>query len=289
MESQAMLVSTEGYYKAKDGLQLDAYLNRIRYNGSLAPTLQTLIDLHYHHVLAITFENLFPFLKKHVLLDLDSLQRKIVDGGKGGYCFEQNQLFYQVLVGLGFSVKGLSARVLWNVPPSVTTARAHMLLLVQLPEGAFIADVGFGGLTLPSPLLLQERGEQKTSHESFRIDQEEEEYVLMAKIQNSWKPMYRFTLQEQSKADYEVANWFTSTHPRSPFVNGLMIAKTTTEARYGLRNNELSIHSVSGKTEKHILTSPSQLKTVLQEVFQVNLEDTPEVEAALTALLHPIN
>jgi N-hydroxyarylamine O-acetyltransferase len=213
----------------------------------------------------------------------------MVEEGRGGYCFEQNQLFKQALLVLGFQVKGLAARVLWNVPAGVTTARAHMLLLVHLEDNDYIADVGFGGLTLTTPLRLYELAEQQTTHETFRVLPLDEEYVLQAKVQGTWKPLYRFGLQEQFTADYEVSNWFTSTHPRSPFVNGLMLAKTTADARYALRNYELSIHHVSGKTEKQVLTSPAQLKTVLEEVFQLAVPTSPEFDLALHLIMQPLD
>ncbi|ALJ00967.1 arylamine N-acetyltransferase family protein [Rufibacter tibetensis] len=273
----------------KDGIQLDRYLARIGYSGDLSPTLQTLQNLVYQHVISIPFENFNPLLKQPVLLDIDSLQRKMVEDTRGGYCFEQNTLFSQALQELGFKVKEIAARVLWNVPLGVTTARVHMLLLVTIEDEDYIVDVGFGGLTLTAPLRLQERAGQKTSHETFRNLPVESEFVLQAHIQNDWKPLYRFSLQEQFSADFEVYNWFTSTHPRSPFVTGLMLAKTTPTARFGLRNNELSKHLPSGTTEKQFLTSPEQIKTVIAEVFQLQIPTAPEFDQALHLMLQPLD
>ncbi len=112
---------------------LDAYLDRLGYTGPRTPTLDTLEALHALHPAAIPFENLNPLLRWPVALDVESLQAKMVAGGRGGWCFEQNTLFRHALQSLGFSVTSLGARVIWNTPPdSPIGPRSHMLLLVDL-------------------------------------------------------------------------------------------------------------------------------------------------------------
>src|SRR4051794_39877223 len=98
-------------------LDLDAYLSRIRYAGPRTATLETLEAVHALHPAAIPFENLNPLLGLPVGLDVESLQSKLVTGGRGGWCFEHNTLFRHALEALGFSVTSLGARVLWNAPP----------------------------------------------------------------------------------------------------------------------------------------------------------------------------
>src|SRR5687767_5778051 len=123
-------------------IDLDAYFNRIGYAGPRAPTLEVLREIHARHTESIAFENLNPFMRWPVLLDIPSLERKIVQGGRGGYCFEHNLLLREVLTELGFSVQGLAARVLWNAPNDDTiTARGHMLLRVDSGDQTYIADV----------------------------------------------------------------------------------------------------------------------------------------------------
>ncbi|WP_205503953.1 arylamine N-acetyltransferase family protein [Rufibacter psychrotolerans] len=290
MTTIAPVAPVKTFFKInKEGLNISRYLARIGYTGDTAPTLETLRQLHYLHALTFPFENLNPFLKKPVPLDIETLQRKMVEDARGGYCFEQNQLFSHALQALGYKVKGLAARVLWNVPGGVTTARAHMLLLVEVEGEEYLADVGFGGLSLTAPLRLHDLSEQRTTHETFRLVPLEDEYVLQARIQDTWKPLYRFGLQEQFTADYEVSNWFTSTHPRSPFVTGLLVAKVTPEARYCLRNNELSVHYVHGKSKRQFITTPGQLYTILKEGFDLPVSYTPELDQALRFILQPLN
>ncbi len=139
----------------KARFNLDGYFKRIGYAGSTDVTLETLRSIHLQHAQSIPFENLNPFLRIPVVLDIDSLYQKLVLDRRGGYCFEHNLLLAEVLKTLGYRVKGLGARVLWNIPEGVVTARGHMLLLVEIDHDHFIADVGFGGMTLTSPLAVE--------------------------------------------------------------------------------------------------------------------------------------
>src|SRR5262245_7642218 len=95
-------------------IDLDAYCERIGYTGPRTPTLATLSAIHALHPRAIAFENLDPLLRRSVKLDAAALEAKLVEGGRGGWCFEQNGLFKLVLEALGFRVTGLGGRVLWN-------------------------------------------------------------------------------------------------------------------------------------------------------------------------------
>src|SRR4029434_1979169 len=95
--------------------------------------------------------NLDILLGRPIKLDVESLERKLIDGRRGGYCFEQNLLFSTVLEQLGFTVTRLLARVRYRT--TSVLPRTHMTLLVELADGRWIADVGFGadGLLLPVP------------------------------------------------------------------------------------------------------------------------------------------
>ena len=136
-------------------VDLDAYFRRVGYDGPQTATLATLRALHRLQPQAIAFENLDPLLRRPVRLDPASLQAKIVDGGRGGYCFEQNLLFAHVLRALGFRVQELTARVRWSVPPGVHTPRVHALLLVEAEDATYLADVGFGGSSEPASLATR--------------------------------------------------------------------------------------------------------------------------------------
>lgn len=266
-------------------IDLDAYCARIGYDGARTPTLATLRALHARHTQTIPFENLSPFTGETVVLDLPSLQDKLIRRRRGGYCFEHNLLFWQVLNEIGFGVSGLAARVRWNVPDNVVTARSHMLLLVNLQGESFIADVGFGGMTLTAPLRLETGVEQATPHEPFRLLRSGDVYTLETQLAEVWKPVYTFDLQPQHLADYEVTSWYLANHPQSHFVTGLIAARPEADRRYALHNNRYAVHHLDGDTERRLLTSLDELKSVLTGAFQIELPDTPDLDHRLQRLL----
>ena len=260
---------------------LEAYLERIGYSGPKTVTLDTLASLHTFHPAAIPFENLNPLLGWPVALDVDTLQEKMVAGGRGGWCFEHNTLFRHALESLGFSVTSLAARVLWNAAPdSPVGPRSHMLLRVDLDGLPYIADVGFGGNVLTTPLRLEPYIEQPTSHEPHRLLPMENGFVLEALLAGEWKPFYRFTLEPQFPSDYEVSNWYLCHHPSSFFRQMLISARATPEARFALRNNTLAIHR-GNETEKHTLASVMELRSCLEKAMGLRLPESPELDQAL--------
>lgn len=265
-------------------IDLHAYLRRIDYSGSLAPTLDTLRDLHFRHALTIPFENLDPFLRRPVRLDLASLEQKLVRRGRGGYCFEHNLLFKAALDSLGFRVAGLAARVVWNVPDGVTLPRTHMLLRVAIDGQDYIADVGFGGQTLTAPIRLTAGVEQATPHEPFRLLAAGDGFLMQVRIGGEWKSLHRFDLQEQTLADYEMANWFVSTHPESRFVKNLSAAMPAPDRRHALLNAEFAMHRLGGPSEHRRLSGPAEIRGVLRDVFGLALPDDPELDGALDRL-----
>src|SRR4051812_28386263 len=176
------------------GIDLGAYFRRIGFTGDAKPDLATLRAIHRLHAVAIPFENLSAFVGEPIALDAASLEAKLVGGGRGGWCFEHNLLLRHVLDAVGFEVTSLAARVRWNVPPNVQTARSHCLLKVETGEGDFIADVGFGGQTLTAPLRLVANVKQSTPHEKFRLAHAAERFTLEARLDGEWQALYVFDL-----------------------------------------------------------------------------------------------
>ena len=270
-------------------LDLDAYFRRIGYTGHPTDDLDTLKALVLHHALTIPFENLNPVLKWPVQLDLESLQRKLVGDGRGGYCFEQNLLMAHVLQSLGFQVTKLAARVLWNVPDGTITPRGHMLMRVDLDQQPYIVDVGFGGLTLTGVLRLEPDLEQPTPHELFRLTGSgQRTFLMQAKVRNKWKTLYSFDLQEQYLPDYQVTNWYLSNHPDSYFINDLIVTRPDRDRRFALHNNELAIHHLNGQSERRPLTTVIELRTALTENFKITLPDGPDLDTALQRFINEV-
>lgn len=266
-------------------ISLPAYLERIGYTGETNPTMETLEAIILQHACTIPFENLNPLLRWPVKLDILSLQQKIIFDKRGGYCFEHNLLLSHALSAIGFEVTWLSARVLWNRAEGVVSPRTHMLLLIKLDDDNYIADVGFGGLTLTGPLILIPGIEQPTPHEPFRLMKEGEEYTLEAKVKEEWKAIYCFSLQEQLLPDYEATSWYLCNYPGSHFIKTLRAARSAPGFRYALNNNEFAVHQLNGATERKTLTTVEEIMTTLETIFLINLPQTPELKKALEKIL----
>jgi N-hydroxyarylamine O-acetyltransferase len=248
---------------------LASYLDRIGYTGPCQPDLPTLRGIVAAHATSIPFENIDVLLGRGVRLDTGSVVAKLVRGGRGGYCFEHNMLLTHALRALGFSVEGFSARVLWNRPEGDPTARSHMLLKVALPEGNFLADVGFGGLTLTAPLRFEIGKEQPTPHEPHRLVDNNGEIELQALLDGEWARLYHFLPLPQLPIDYEQANWFTATHPESLFTNHLRMARPEPDRRYALFDRAFTVRYRDGSVARRTLAGAADLAEVLKSCFRI--------------------
>jgi N-hydroxyarylamine O-acetyltransferase len=258
--------------------RLNDYLERIGYAGSARPDLETLAALHSAHVATIPFEGIDPLLSRPVRLDLASVQAKLVDGRRGGYCFEQNALFKAALEAIGFRLTGLAARVRWMAPPdSPLGPKTHMLLKVDLDEGPHLADVGFGACLLDAPLKFQTDIDQRTAMGTYRLSQSDGLFSLAARRGAGWRTMYVFDLQPQIHADYELGSWFTSTSPLVPFTSRLVMERLDGDRRYKLVDRTFIVEARDGEVvEEYPIASPDELRLIIEENFSMALPASPE-------------
>src|SRR3569832_1482913 len=147
----------------------DAWLQRIGYSGPVRPTLETLNRLIFAHAHSIAYETLDIMLGRPPRLDVATLQSKMITAKRGGYCFEQNMLFRAGLRSLGYRITRLQGRVVRGLAIDAPRPAIHMLLKVELPEGTYLADVGFGNLAPTCALLLEPQVEQETPFVTMRF------------------------------------------------------------------------------------------------------------------------
>ena len=251
--------------------RLNNYLARIGFRGTIEPNLVTLSALHAAHVDAIPFEGFDPLLRRPVKLDIASLQEKLVEGRRGGYCFEQNLLFKAALEAIGFNVTGLSARVRWMSPPDAPLGpREHITLRVDLSDGPYLVDVGFGVCVIDMPLQLKTGVVQKTAMGTYRLDESGGLFSLSAKQPAGWRTMYVFDLAPQIQSDYELGNWYTSTSPLVPFTSMLVMERVSNDKRYKLVNRRLRIETRDGELmSERSIGSAEEMRQVLDETFNV--------------------
>jgi N-hydroxyarylamine O-acetyltransferase len=251
-----------------------AWLDRIGYAGSLQPTLDTLHKLVFTHSHAIAYESLDIMLGKTPRLDVASLQRKMISSGRGGYCLEQNMLFREGLRSLGYNVTSLQGRVVRGMAIDAPRPAIHMLLQVNLPEGPYLADVGFGNLAPTSALLLREGIVQETPHEPMRFIDVGGELTLQARLRNDWEHIYRVIPYPRYDGEYEITNWYTGTHPDAPYQSNIIAARPGPDrTRITMFNRRVTVRHASGEADRRHLEDEAQFRTVLRDEFGLNMTD----------------
>ncbi|WAT26422.1 arylamine N-acetyltransferase family protein [Pseudomonas sp. GXZC] len=262
------------------------YLQCLGYDSPPAPTLHTLRELQLRHVCTFAFENLSSLMRLPVPIDLASVEQKVLLAGRGGYCYELNQMFLALLQELGFDARGITGRVVMGGPPDARTARTHRLSLVTLDGVRYITDVGFGGMVPSSPLRLDTEAVQDTAHEPYRLSFDGQgSYTLWAQVAEEWRGLYVFDLQVQAAIDYEIGNWYVSTHPDSVFVGQLKVARLAAGRRHTLNNANYAIHSLDRPSEKRALTRADEMLDVLTETFGIRVPVTPALRTVLDGLV----
>ena len=248
-------------------LDLEAYRSRVGYTGDWQPTIETLVNLHLAHTTSIPFENLDILLGRSIRIDLASIQNKLIGQRRGGYCFEQNTLFAEVLKSLGLPVTIVAARVRFRAHRILP--RTHILLLVEAEASPWIADVGFGTVGLLQPIPLRTDEEFQQFGWSYRLIEEPGVWTLQARQGAVWESLYSFTMEPQYPADLEMANWYVSTCPDSRFVQTLTAQRSTEDVRFLLRNFVYSEDHAGEQTTRE-LRDPEELLAILAEKFDLH-------------------
>jgi N-hydroxyarylamine O-acetyltransferase len=267
-----------------EAFDLAAWLERIGHDGPLAPTLPVLTALVAAQSATIPFENVDVLLGRTPKLDQASLTDKIVRSGRGGYCFELNAVLRAGLRAIGFEVTSLIGRVIVGLPEDSHRPASHMTLRVDLPEGPFLVDCGFGNMTPTAPLPLRPEEPSETPHETMRLMPLDDELVLQARVGEEWRNIYRVSPRPVLDVDYEVANWFTATHPGSPFVSNLVLSRPLSDGRRAtFFNGRLTIRQADGQVERQMLETEEAIAAAMTDTFALTLSPA-DVAAAIDAL-----
>lgn len=249
------------------GVDLETYFERIGYSGPRAPTFEVLRALHALHPAAIPFENIDVLLGRPIDLAPAAVDAKLIAGRRGGYCYEQNGLFKRVLATLGFTVEGLAARVLWQAPPDAPPRpKTHMAIRVTIDGVAWLADVGFGGCVPTIPLRLDATAPQDSCHEQLRVTPVAGDFLVEGRLGDRWAALYHLDPAPLLDVDYELGNWFVSSHPESHFRQRLMVSRVTSEARTTLQNAQLTVRRPGGSVDQRQLDAAG-IEAALVDLF----------------------
>ena len=253
-------------------MNVEAYLKRINYQGSLSVTPETLRDLQVAHLKTVPFENLSIHAGEPIVLEGEALFKKIVEERRGGFCYECNGSFAELLSALGFDVEMLAAGVAHR-QGGFGPIFDHMALAVTLAE-RWLVDVGFGDSFL-EPLLLDSREEQVQGTRSFRIDDDNDYLILLRRNEGEdWEPQYRFTLQPFGFPDYEEMCRFQQTSPESHFTQNVICSRVTEDGRITLSDMRLVTTSGPQRTRhEQMLTTREEYDHVLHDQFGIVMKN----------------
>ncbi|HUQ58826.1 arylamine N-acetyltransferase family protein [Lentzea sp.] len=222
------------------GVDLDAYLTRVGYEGDVAADLPTLRRLHIAHVDAIAFDNLDALLgRTEVPLDLDSVQRKIVRQGRGGWCLEQVVLMAAVLDRVGFAFTAFAGRTRIRTGNRFGPA-LHVALLVEADGERWLHDVSFGAHGLHEPIRFAQDARLDGGFSFDLVREPTGEHVLRFLRPEGPAELYGFTTDVRYPSDFELLNHFCLTHPRSPFNHRMVLQRTQPKVRHLLAGTVLT-------------------------------------------------
>lgn len=274
--------------------QTAAYLARLGVPKPVSPDLDTLRSLVEAHLANVTFENIDALLDRPINLDANSLFSKIVEGGRGGYCFELNSFFARLLRALGYRLRLRMARVRWGMPRDTPhTLKQHLVLIVELFDKEYLVDVGFGGPNpfLPLPLTA---GLESADH-PYKLraldvgdDCEPGTLELCVRGRDDWLPMYRIEPRDQLWTDCTPLNWYASTHPNCIMRRWLMAGRSDGEAWLSLINGRyrrrLRLDGCNA-VEKRDIEDVDELLSILSDKFGLHPGRDLDVEPLRARLI----
>ena len=262
----------------QSNLSIEKYLERIRYDGDLSMSYNTLSQLVYCHFTSVPYENLDILNNIPLSLEIPVIYDKIVNRHRGGYCFELNALLNWLLNEIGFKTQSYLARFLVNEPATAIPIRRHRVMKTEVDGQAFIADVGVGVEVPIYPVPLCDESETEIRGIFYRFKKDAIlGWVLQSrnakKNESEWKSIYSFTEEIQYEIDFVQPNFWCQYSPDSPLNTLNKIALRTENGKYAVDGNLFRIYDASGpelKITEQTLDA-SGMKDVLREFFGIVL------------------
>jgi arylamine N-acetyltransferase len=247
--------------------QVKQYLQRIDYHCSVMQEVRILSALQWAHLTHIPYENLDILAGIPLSLEPQDLFRKIVADHRGGYCFELQGLFKELLQALGFSVVQYAARFLDEGP--AIQMRRHRVLVVTIDGQRYLVDVGVRNESPRKALHLICGEVQSDGVCQYRFEKDSFfGWVLLQKEQGKdWKPMYDFTEEIQVDNDFVMPSFYCEKHPDSGFNKYMKISIFQDASNFTIVNGVFKEYR-SGRVQlrKH-LAGPEELRSVLAQYF----------------------
>jgi N-hydroxyarylamine O-acetyltransferase len=229
-------------------IDIDRCLKRIGYIGPTEPNLFTLRALQRAFLLKVPFENLDIHLGRQISLASESIYEKIVSRKRGGFCYECNILFFDLLNELGFQVEYLSARMVKG--GTAGPEYDHMVILVNL-EHDYLVDVG-NGQSCREPLRIDGTNRSISEGYEYRVGTYGKGYALYyQQSDTAWTPRFLFTLIPRERGAFSGMCHYHQTSPESVFTQRRLATIATKEGRVTLTDMRIAITKGVGIQEIH--------------------------------------
>lgn len=259
-------------------MDVPAYLRRIEYRGAPQPSLSSLRALHRQHLFTVPFENFDIQLGTPIRLETQLFYDKIVTRCRGGFCYELNGLFYELLTAIGFQVQMLSARVRRD-DGGFGPEFDHMLLKVQL-EQPWLVDVGFGD-SFVDPIIFHAGGTDQVNGHRYFVSWCGDEWQLLREDEKGQVPLYAFRDIPRHLNDYAGMCHFHQTSPESGFTQRWICSKATPDGRITLTNMRLIV-TCGGTRKESVLTTEAEVRRCLRDQFGFEFPESTDI-SKLTA------
>lgn len=265
-------------------MNVSAYLDRIGYTGDVTPNAENLAALVWTHRLRVPYESLDLWLDRRVSLETDALFDKIVTRRRGGYCFELNGLFAQLLRELGYEVQEYAGRWLRDWQPGRPLRRTHRVVCVRLgTDPAQLVDVAIAPAFLQAPLPIVLDQPQALRGRRHRILRDTRLGLVVEALPSNgtWQWLFSFDAAPQLPGDFELANWWCQTHPDSIFHKGFLVFQQTEDggwkaleckeprAHVGVLTVKFVVHRGTGEETSTQIVGETALKDVLAASFGI--------------------
>lgn len=249
-------------------MRLSDYLQRIGYDGPVRPDLQTLKGLHRAHLMAIPYEALDVQLGKSLTTDPRAAYAKIVEEGRGGWCYEMNGLFGWALSQVGFKVTRLCTGPMRPYAAERELGN-HLVNRVDLEEGAWLADVGFGdGPIEPYPLV---EGEFTQRRFTYRLEKLDQTWWRLNNHEFGMAPAYDFSPSFSDEGRLSERCRFLNTADESPFRLNLVALRHTENGLISLVGRKLRRLEFGMPKPSRLMNSAEEMETVLRDDFGIRL------------------
>jgi N-hydroxyarylamine O-acetyltransferase len=244
------------------------YLKRIGIDQTdVSADLETLKTLQKQHLLHVPFENLDIHWKRSILLDIDKFYAKIIEQKRGGFCYELNGLFAELLNKIGFQTKIISARVS-HADGTFGAEYDHLAILATISDTEYLVDVGFGDFTA-EPLKFVLNVEQIDDNGMFLIRKQTDEYFEVAKKDGTdWKSAYIFKDSVRDLSEFAEMCNFHQTSPESHFTKGKLCSIMTATGRKTLTDKKF-IETTNGEKNETEINLDDEFYQILEREFGI--------------------